>query len=117
MTTGVPQGSILGPLLFILYLNDLTDYINECKVSLYADDTAMYASSNSYIDLMLTLLLELAVVSEWLAANKLTLNITKTKYVIFGKNQLLANTPNYNLQINGQSLSRVPHEISGHHFR
>ena len=74
-------------------------------VSLFADDTALYTSSHSYINLMLTLRMELAVVSEWLAANKWTLNVTKTKYVIFGKNRQLANTPNSNLQINGQTLS------------
>ena len=108
VSTGVPQGSILGPLLFILYLNDITDYIQECNVSLYADDTALYTSSNSCIDLMLTLRLELAMVSEWLAANKLTLNVAKTKYVIFGKNRQLTNLPNFNLRINGETLKGVP---------
>ncbi len=92
--------------MFILYLNDITDYIQDCDVSLYADDTA---SSNSYIDLMLTLRMKLSVVSESLAADKLTLNVAKTKYVIFGKNRQLANTPNYNLQIVGQTLNHVLH--------
>ena len=105
--TGVPQGSILGPLLFILYLNDLTDHVQDSAVSLYADDTALYVSSDSYIDMMLTLKVELATVSEWLAANKLTLNIKKTKYVIFGKPRQLQDMPYYNLEINNEPIHRV----------
>ena len=100
--TGVPQGSILGPLLFILYLNDLTDYIQDSAISLYAGDTALYVTSASFIELMLTLKVELSMVSEWLAANKLTLNIAKTKYVIFGKPRQLTDLPNYYLTINNQ---------------
>ena len=99
--TGVPQGSILGPLLFILYLNDLTEFIQDCSVSLYANDTALY------IELMLTLKLELCTVNEWLAANKLTLNVNKTNHVIFGKPRQLADTPYFMLSIDIKPLSRV----------
>ena len=59
--------------------------------------------------MMLTLKVELSTVSEWLAANKLTLNIAKTKYVIFGKPRQLTNLPNYNLTINNQQIERVQH--------
>ena len=72
MSCGVPQGSILGPVLFIVYINDLKCYLNECNVSLYADDTALFATSSSYIALMLSLHIDMSVRSEWLKLNKLT---------------------------------------------
>ena len=75
---GVPQGSILGPLLFILYINDLYTYLQECQISLYADDTALYTSSKTQIEIKLIFQIELTIVCDWLLANKLTLNAGKT---------------------------------------
>ena len=74
---------MLGPLLFILHISDLEQSM-DCKLNLYADDTALYSESKSYIELKLNIRMELDVVSEWLCANRLTLNVKKTKYVIFG---------------------------------
>ena len=91
VTCGVPQGSILGPLLFIIYINDLDQYLQDCHVNLYADDTALYTEAKSYVELMLNLRMEMAIVTEWLKANKLTLNLKKTKYVIFGPKAKLQN--------------------------
>ncbi len=76
MNCGVPMGSIRGPLLFIIYINDLSVYLNECKVTLYAD-TALYAASSSYIDLMLSLRIDMSSISRWLKMNKLTLNVNQ----------------------------------------
>ncbi len=104
---GVPQGSILGPLLFILYINNLEKYLNDCKINLYADDTALYSSSTSYINLMLNLHLELSIVAEWLKANKLTLNVKKTKFVIFGSKHKLAGNRDTPLYINQEQIERV----------
>ena len=79
----LPQCFILGPLLFIIYINDLEQYVNDCNLNLYADDTALYSRENSDMELLLNLLLESIIVAEWLKANHLTL-ILKTKLVIYG---------------------------------
>ena len=104
---GIPQGSILGTLLFIVYINDLPGYMEQCWVSLYADDTAIYFASRSQVDLMLTMRLELSIVSEWLKANCLTLNVNKTKFVIFATHPKLNNFENQSLYINGSLIERV----------
>ena len=107
ITCGVPQGSILGPLLFIMYINDMVEYVQDCKLSLYADDTAMYTCCKSNIELMMTLNIELGLINEWLKANKLTINVTKTKYVVFGTRHMLQTKPDLNLKIGGKPIERV----------
>ncbi len=107
ITCGVPQGSILGPLMFIIYINDLEELLDDSLLSLYADDTALYASSSSHIDLMLKLRVEVESVSEWLKANRLTANVAKTKYVIYGSHHNLRDSYDYNLDINGEKIERV----------
>ena len=107
MKCGVPQRSILGPLLFILHINDLYEYLQECQISLSADDTALYMSAKSQIEIKLTFQIELTVVCEWLRANKLTLNASKTKYVIFGTKQKLTNKPDLNLTVGDSKIERV----------
>ena len=71
------------------------------------DDTAMYHSCGSQVDLMLPLNIELSLVSKWLRANKLTLNTSKTKYMVFGSRQWLLNLEPYTLKINGENLEMV----------
>ena len=64
ITCGVLQGSILGPLLFTLYINDFANYLDEGEVSVYADDTALYVQAKSQIEIMLDLRIELSLVYE-----------------------------------------------------
>ena len=103
----MPQGSILGPLLFIIYINDLSTYLTECKVSLSADDTAMYAASSSYIDMILSLRIDMATVAEWLKLNKLTLNVDKAKLMIFCSQQKLNTIQDVDICIEGRTIERV----------
>ena len=107
MKCGVPQGSVLGPLLFIIYINDLSVYLNECKVSLYAEDTALHASSVSYIDLMLAFRIDIATVTEWLKLKRLTLTVNKTKLMIFGSQRKLDSINDVGSDINGESIDQV----------
>ena len=76
VTCGVPQGSILGPLLFLLYVNDMASAVR-CKLLLYADDSALIASGKNVADIESTLSSELEYVSNWLIDNKLSLHLGK----------------------------------------
>ena len=83
ITCGVPQGSVLGPLLFLIYINDLPNVSKKLTFYLFADDTNIYCESKNVSDLMRTVNKELRSVKKWLDANKLSLNIDKTNYIIF----------------------------------
>ena len=87
VTFGVPQGSILGPLLFLVYINELPAVIEHCEVSLYADDTVLYFFSKEPHQLESKLNEDLYNVALWLEENKLTLNLSKTKSMLIGSNR------------------------------
>ena len=111
VSCGIPQGSILGPLLFILYINDLPNYVSNVNVSMYADDTAIYYSSNDVNDIVDKMNNDLVNVDKWLAKNKLSLNVDKTNFMLIGTPQKLAQVHNYdfNVNINGTRLQKVDH--------
>ena len=85
---GVPQGSVLGPLLFIIYINDVS---NACALAniLYADDAALMLADNNVKKLKRAVNRELAHLDDWLISNKLTLNLTKTKYMLISNINVL----------------------------
>ena len=86
-THGVPQGSILGPLLFIIYINDLPDALCHSKATMFADDTNLLKSSHNTSLLIKEMNEDANQLYSWFNANKLSLNISKTYFIIFSKSK------------------------------
>ena len=83
---GVPQGSVLGPLLFIIYINDLEYCLKQVNSILFADDTTVYHSGDNINIVKAELDSDLEMLSDWFKANKLSLNISKSNFLYFKKN-------------------------------
>ena len=105
--SGVPQGSVLGPLLFLIYINDLTDINIEdgAKITLYADDVLLFRIINSPEDFV-ALQEDIDKIGSWSYANFLTLNRTKCKYMIVSRKTNLS-TPSSPLLLEGYPLDQV----------
>ena len=104
---GVPQGSILGPLLFLLYINDIAKCSDILNFILFADDTNLFYSNKELRKLVLIVNWELSKLSDWFKANKLSLNAIKSNFIIFGGKRFPNDFPNINLTLDGNKLERA----------
>lgn len=107
VTCGVPQGSILGPLLFLIYVNDLPNINSILNTIMFADDTNFFYSHSNFEELIKTINTELNKSSNWLKANRLSLNIDKTHFMIFSSLQKSLPTINESVEIFNSPVSRV----------
>jgi hypothetical protein len=107
VTCGVPQGSVLGPLLFILYINDIVQCSNILKFILFADDTNLFYKNKDLSQLELVVNIELSKLSEWFRANKLSLNVLKTNFMFFGGKFINKSGNQFKLSLDGNTIERV----------
>lgn len=108
---GVPQGSVLGPILFILYLNDIVTYIKNSiarvEIQMFADDTLIYVTGNDTDVIIETLNEALEHICKWLTKNNLTLNTEKSKVMLLSNQFSTINNSNRHVEINQQKIQRV----------
>ena len=107
---GVPQGSILGPLLFLLYINDVSS-CTTLKLVSFADDTTIYSSGLINDTMINNFNKELGKIHLWLCENKLLLNIKKTKFMVFGP-ATSRNNCDIHIAIDGMNITRVGEQFT-----
>ena len=106
ITCGVPQGSTLGPLLFLIYINDLRFCLKYATSNHFADDTCILHASKKLKTLKNNLNCDLKSCSEWLKANRLSLNVKKTELLLFHSNRKTLDN-NISINILGRKSSQV----------
>ena len=105
VSCGVPQGSILGPLLFLIYVNDMSSAC-DCNLFLFADDSALLVSDRDMLQVEKALSSELDRIRIWLADNKLSLHLGKTESILFGSSTKLTKAACFSIKTGDNVITR-----------
>ena len=107
VSQGVPQGSLLGPLFYIIYANDLSRVIKNCEIALYADDMVLYTVNKDFTRSVNNLQNDLASLSEWCANNGIKANTDKTKVMVFSSATATSKLPDFEVKLDAVPLQVV----------
>ena len=107
ITQGVPQGSVLGPLFYIIYANDLSRIVNNCEIALYADDTVLFTADEFFGISVRKLQADLDALNVWCYENGIMANTDKTKVMVFGSQAVQRKIPQFEVQLDGTPLQKV----------
>ena len=111
LNCGVPQGSIIGPLLFLIYINDLPNCLSLGSPRMYADDTNVTFAASDMLGLETQINTELKSINLWFKANKLSLNVAKTEFMVISSRQKLQtlNDKTINVNVEGVKINQTDH--------
>ena len=109
ITQGVPQGSVLGPLFYIIYANDITKVVKNCNIALYADDTVLYLANTDFARTVCKVQTDMDALSLWCTENGIQMNVDKTKIMVFGNSKKIDKLPHFEIMVNNVPLQRALH--------